>query len=97
MFLYKDKRHAEEWMQPSSWQAQPSSLISQVATLQVDLAPGYTCSDSPSASSPNCGWAKNSQTGANIVNSQGFCCSCTFWQSVQGTWNEIVGGNKVSE
>jgi len=39
------------------------------------------CSDSPSSSSPTCGWVRDS-SGNVIEDSQGFCCSCSIQDSI---------------
>ena len=50
----------------------------------------WTCSDGDKASSPTCGWQKDSD-GNNIEYSQGFCCQCDLGQII-GTSDETIRG-----
>ena len=50
----------------------------------------WTCADGDKASSPTCGWQKDSD-GNNIEYSQGFCCQCELSQII-GTSDETLRG-----
>ncbi|KAK9805195.1 hypothetical protein WJX72_005302 [[Myrmecia] bisecta] len=51
-----------------------------------------SCDDGAKSSNPTCGWAKD-ETGANIPDSQGFCCKCTASQ----VGGDTLGGGTVQQ